>query len=248
MNEQVLVSVHGYAGDEQQVNDLLPVYEHHKAPIVIMSPTDSPIKKVGGHICCHAGLRAYIGPISLDRQHLQLKKLLEFKDVYGNPFQWFLMNDSDSFVACPELPSYLFEFTDILWSNEVDDFRRPGESYNGLPPWPLDYHKGYPLKAFQPPYFCHRNALERMVEVAPNVKPCPICPFIDWYMVQLATDAGIRHERFREAVSCETKTNNGFTIVSSLVEKGALFIHSVKNKRVMSQLMEYHKLFLKKKK
>ncbi len=248
MNHQVLVSVHGYAGDAQQVNDLLPVYEHHKAPVVIVSPTDSPINKVGPHICVTAGKRAYIGELSLERQRLQMEKLLEFKDVYGNPFQWFLMNDSDSFVAAPELPAYLFEFTDILWSNEVDDFRIPGKSYNGLPPWPMDYHKGYPLKAFQPPYFCHRNVLEKMVEVAPSVKACPICPFIDWYMVQLCIDAGMRHERFKEAVSCETKTPNGMSIVSRIVGEGAIFIHSVKTKKAMLQLMEAHKSFLKKKK
>ncbi len=246
MNEGLLVSAHGYEGDAGQIKDLLPLMEHHKAPVVIISPEDSKITNMGPHWCMFAGKRAYVGQDSLDRQHLQLKLLLTLKDPNGEPFKWFLMNDSDSFASCTDLPAYLFEDDNILYSNEVDDFRRPGEVWENLPPWPQDYHKGYPLKAFQPPYFCGRKALEKLVAVGPTVA-CPITPFIDWQMVVLAVDGGVKHARFRNCVSCETRGVIGQKIVSNAVSAGANFIHSVKDRRIAFRLMDDYKRFLAKK-
>lgn len=236
MNESVLIAVHCYAGDRQQVVELLPVMEHHQVPIVIISPVDSQVHGIGPHICRAAGLRAYTGQKSWDRQYLQLKLLLEY------PQKWFLLNDADSFVMTPELPAYLFEDDMTVFSNEVDDFRKPGESWQGLPPWPLDYHKGFPLIAMQPPYFLSRRALEAIVQHSEGLQACPITPFIDWFWVPACYAAGIKHRRFLTGASCETNTANGIAVMSQCVsERGATFIHAVKSGDVMRRLVELYR-------
>ncbi len=214
----------------------MPVYEHHGYPIVIVSPDDSPIVKMGGHICITAGKRAYIGQLSWDRQYLQLKALLQF------PQEWFLLNDSDSFVITPELPDYLFRDDNVVWSNEVDDFRKPGESWQGGPPWSLDYHKGYPLIAMQPPYFLSRKALQKIVNTCEGLEACPTTPFIDWWWVPASYKAGIKQRRYVGCASCETVTPNGLTVMSNCIrDQSATFIHSVKSGHVMNQLLNVYK-------
>ncbi len=242
MNESTLLVGCGYAGDAHQIKVLLPVWQHHNIPIVVMSPIDSPIESMGPHICRTEGLRAYIGQKSLDRQWMQMRAALEFNQADGTPFQWFLLNDSDSFVFTPELPAYLYEDPEIVWSNQVNDFRVPGESWQGLPPWPLDYHAGFPLVAMQPPYFLSRQAMQRMVDIASSIKMCPICPFIDWWMVQATITAKLKHSGFRTGASCETTTANGLAVMSQRVrEYGATFIHSVKTQYALDQLTRVYK-------
>src|SRR6185503_2968878 len=136
MNENILVAVFGYghsqvspdtwdykqSGDEGRIRMLLPYYEHHECPVVIMSPSDAPIKAMGPHICRQAGKRAYTGQTSLDRQRDHLRILLEY------PFKHYLLNDSDSCCFEPEIPHYLYDDCDnVFWSNEVPE-PRPHES------------------------------------------------------------------------------------------------------------------------
>lgn len=241
MKKNVLVSVHGYAGDAHQIRMLLPVFEHHGYPVYIVSPIDSPIEGMGPHLCLFAGERAYIGQKSWTRQHLQMKRLLEFD------FDWFFMNDSDSFCFTPPLPDYLFEDENIIWGNKVDDFRKPGATWtdaNGSITWPDDYHAGHEICALQPPYFLSRKALQKMVEADDeNVKlpACPICPFIDWYMVVCADAAGVEHRRFQNCVSCETETEMGLRLVGDKVREGATFIHAVKRQHAFDTLANIYR-------
>jgi hypothetical protein len=233
-NRKTLVSVHGYAGDSAQVFDLLPVFEHHQCPLVIVSPEDSPISKVGPHICRFAGKRAYVGQDSWDRQWLQLKLLLEYD------FDWYLMNDSDSFVCSAQLPEYLFADQKVVYSNEVTDFRIPGETYEGIT-WSKDYHRGFPLIAMQPPYFMSRHCLEKIVKASFGLQACPITPFIDWWFVVACVAAGVRHLPFTHGASCETVTPNGLAVLSDRVlNTGSVCLHSVKSARVKNELMRLY--------
>lgn len=240
-NRKTLVTVHGYAGDSQQVHELLPMYEHHQCPIVILSPVDSPIEQVGGHIVRFAGERAYIGQKSWDRQWLQLKALLDYPE-----FDWFLLNDSDSFVLPAQLPDYLFDDPEVVYSNQVNDFRIPGETWtdaNGSVTWPLDYHKGFPLIAMQPPYFLSRMGLERIVKTTEGMQACPITPFIDWWFVEASIRAGLKHRPFKDGqgASCETVTELGIAVMTERIkDHGAIFIHSVKSGAVKDQLVRVY--------
>ncbi len=234
MNEGVIVSVHGYAGDAHQARILLPMFEHHQAPIVIISPEDSPIEALGPHICVFAGKRAYIGQDSWDRQLLQMKRLLDF------PADFYFMNDSDSFCLTPELPRYLFDHPDVFFSNQVTDFRVPGQTWtdeHSSTTWSTNYHEGYPLIAMQPPYFCSRPTLEKLVAVGPR-PACPLTPFIDWMMVEYCINAGVQYHPFERGASCETITPNGREQMRQcILDRGATMIHSVKSQEALNDIL-----------
>lgn len=179
MNDDTLIVVHGYAGDADRVLRHMPLYLHHERPVLVLSPEDAPITYLGnlGDIGYRAvGNRAYIGQLSLDRQHEHLKILAR------EPFEWFLANDSDSFCIPAKIPAYLYEDSNIFWSNEV--------------PEPRPHTSPLPKLALQPPYFFHKSVLTKMLEVAPGIVMHPITQYIDHYMLQLAYAAGVRHAAF----------------------------------------------------
>jgi hypothetical protein len=240
----LLVSVHCYQGDMNQMGNLWPAHVQHGAPVVVLSPDDSPVIKLGAW-CRTAGKRCYIGPDSLDRQFLQLKALLDFDA------EWYLANDADSCLLSPGLPDYITKGDkDILWSNKVPD----------------DIHvrpAGYPLPRFalQPPYVFSRYVLERLVSKGQfdirdtknfgqyGTEPGWVqTPYIDWYMMALCCWADVRNKGFQDGASCPTsecpvgsstpgQRHMGFHTMMDLVKnKGIRFIHSVKDRSVFDDL------------
>jgi len=195
MNPSTLIAIFGYGpsnvrptswdykheGDVERIRMLLPYYEHHKCPVVILSPSDAPITELGPHICRQAGKRAYIGQESLDRQRLHLRILLEY------PFEHYLLNDSDSCCFTPEIPKFLYEEPDTFWSNQITE-PRPHESI-------------YPKIACHPPYFLSRETMQKMLSVADRVFADPITPFIDHFMLQLVCESGVQHKSFLDYIT-----------------------------------------------
>lgn len=217
--QKTLVSVHGYAGDAWQIKNNLPLYEHHKQPVVILSPEDSKIERMGPHICRFGGKRQYIGAESLQRQQIQMKMLLEY------PFDWFLLNDSDSFCLSPEIPAYLYRQRGILWSNEVSD---------AMHTRPVGYP--WPQLAFQPPYFCSREALELLVTA--NVEADPKTPFIDWVMMAWAIATKCPHQNYPDGLSCPTSDRHTAGVMADhVLNHGKVMLHSVKTLAVMKHLV-----------
>lgn len=226
MNNGTLVVVCGYAGDAHQIEELLPYYEHHKRPILFLSPEDSRIESVGTHVGQFAGKRCYVGQDSLDRQHLHMKAALDLN------FDWYLFNDSDSICISPEIPPYLYENEDIVWSNQVDDFREKG------------YHDPLPHIAMQPPYFMSRKVLTKYVEHGAQVA-CPTTPFIDWYMVQVAYAAGVEHRSFPHTASFVTTNEEALRHMEDKIRDGASMLHSIKTGDVAKRLWKaYEGAFL----
>lgn len=223
-NPRVLVTVHGYTGDAHQIRMMLPFYEHHKLPIVIFSPEDSPIVNVGPHICRHGGKRAYIGPLSLERQRRHLEMMLEY------PFEYFLAHDSDSVCLSPLLPAYLFAEKNVLWSNEVSDaMHTRAADY----PWPQ--------LAFQPPYFFNRRVAEQLIAAAPRVPVDAKTPFIDWCMMSWSVEGKVNHKNFRDGVSCPTSDRNCAGHMARCVEGGAVMLHSIKKPIALAQMVNARK-------
>lgn len=233
MNANTLVTVHGYAGDAHQVRNALPLYEHHNCSVVIFSPNDSRIEKMGKHICRFEGKRAYIGWDSLERQRLQLHALLDY------PFEWFLLNDSDSVCLSPQIPDYVYTEPEVLWSNEVSDMmhaRAPGY------PWPR--------LALQPPYFMSRRVIKRLLSVADRKNIFDgQTPFIDWVMMAWAVASGCPHNNYRDGASYPTTNSpEGLAVMRRVVStQGKIFVHSIKEKRVLNWLVSDHASFLKQK-
>lgn len=223
-----MMAVFGYAGDAHQIRDQMKVHESLNIPIVIMSPTDAPIKRMGPHICRHAGKRAYVGQDSLDRQSQQMRILLEY------PFDYYLLNDSDSVCLSAQLPRYLFNSSNVLWSNVVSD-----EMHKRMPGYP------WPRLAFQPPYFMSRSVLERFLSVADTVKAEPQTPFIDWWMMAVAVRAGIIYRNFSEGASLPSSDAHTRNVMATLVSHGKYFLHSIKKPDVLAEMLDQRRRFVK---
>jgi hypothetical protein len=242
MNEDTLVVVHAYAGDADLVEAFLPQFLHHGCDVLVLSPSDSPVKIVHeGVECRSAGRRAYFGQDSLDRQRLHMQLLLEY------PHRWLLMNDPDSMCLSPEIPAYLYASGDVVWSNEVRESR--------------PHTSPYPKIAFQPPYFLSRAAIERMLAVPP-IPAHPITPFIDWFMVAMVCEAGLEHRSYpdgrsfpawRHGAIPETKELghnyrhvqtargvDGGRRMAEQVSRGVVMVHSVKHPPVRDALVVAH--------
>lgn len=232
MNSNTLVTVHGYAGDSRQVTNALPFYMHHECPVVILSPTDSPIvgknrKALDRLQFRTGGKRAYIGQPSLDRQIEHLKIMLTF------PQDFFLANDSDSVCIAAKIPEYLYKEPDVLWSNVVSDMMHDRSDDPGYK---------YPRLAFQPPYFMSRSVIEKLLTVASKVKANPRTPFIDWCMMAWAIDAEIPYKNFSDGVSCPTANYGPGQIAmrDGVENRGATMLHSIKTPDVLYMMAGAH--------
>ncbi len=153
----------------------MPWHEAHGLPICILSPEDSPVTFLPS---VRLGKRAYIGQASLDRQLLHLRYLL------AQPYDFYLMHDSDSLCLSAKIPEFIFT-EDTFFSNEVVDPR----------PHPTP---GFPKLAFQPSYAMSRGILEKIVAVAPSVAADLVCPYIDNIVMRWVCAAGIKHQTFND--------------------------------------------------
>lgn len=245
MNEDTVVSVHCYQGDAHMVEEAIAVgaHVHHQRPVLILSPIDSPVIINDPRVeCAQAGLRAYVGPTSLERQLAHMKLLLQ------RPENFFLMHDADSVSLDPVIPHYLYANPDIVWSNLVINDQPEHQPY-----FPSDW----PRVAFQPPYFLSRKTMQAMVDVAgvhPFTSPSPMMPFIDFYMVQLTMCAGLQWQRMRDALSFPISVNKlgptptpdqrsryvqGFRLALNAVKReGANVLHSIKDGDAIKLMIE----------
>lgn len=226
LNPDTLIAVCGYAGDAQQIKNFLPYYLHHQTPVLILSPSDSPItaREVPARpriLYASGGKRAYVGQDSLDRQIEHLKILLT------RPENFFLVHDSDSICLSPELPRYLYAEPSVIWSNIVSD-DMPGR----------DREPGYPFPhlAFQPPYFFTRAVLIKLLGVAEKTKANPLTPFLDWSMMAWSVVAGIPYKTFPDGMSCPTNADNREAVRcmrEGVGIHGKIFLHSIKTREMM---------------
>jgi len=172
---KTLISIHAYAGDQELVKSLMPFHEAHGLPICILSPEDSPVTFLPSVLL---GRRAYIGQDSLDRQLLHLRYLL------AQPYDFYLMHDSDSLCISPKIPDFIFT-EDTFFSNEVVD-PRPHAT------------PGFPKLAYQPSYAMPREVLEKIVAVALSVPVDSVCPYIDNIVMRWVVSAGVKSRSFND--------------------------------------------------
>jgi len=249
MNSNTRVSIHCYQGDAHQIVAARELYLHHGCPVTVISPVDSPVT-IDGFECRQAGQRdgsvtwievdggqrvVTAGPIANQRQLEQMKLLLTY------PEQFFLMNDADSFCLSPEIPRYLYESSQFAWCNFVEDplaVNTPG--YAGYP-------EDFPRRAMQPPYFLSRGVLETMVGVASQVKPNPVMPWIDHFMLQLAYTANIEPRHFQDSVASDVDRypENLEPTLDLIRTWGKVFVHSSKSPTTWRPMIEAYQQFLR---
>jgi len=215
MNDKTLVVVCCYAGDRHQVEMMMPYYRHHGCPVLVLSPDNSRVNlQVRDVTCKYGGWRAYTGQESLNRQIIHMRKMLE------SPYDFFLANDSDSLCLSAEIPPSLYAEPDVVWSNEVLDWRT--------------HPSKYPKIAMQPPYFFSRASAEKMIAAFPKVITDPITPFIDWFMPALCFEANVLHKNFPMGCSFGTGDLNSQNLLEHCVRnEGKVMLHSVKTREAL---------------
>ena len=133
----LLVVVLCYDGDQDQVQRQLPLYQHHGAPVLALSPEDAPAN-IQGVANRSGGLSGWKGA------HVAHKLLLHWKMILEEPQDWFLMHEPDTLCLRPDLPDYIFESEDVFWC--INPQREGG--------------------IHSPPWFCHRKVLKQLVAAA----------------------------------------------------------------------------------
>lgn len=238
MNPNTLIVVCAYSGDLDQVRNNMPVYQHHKCPVVVMSPTDAPVTSEWSSVDVrHVGLKGWIGPQTLIRQKLMMEEMLKFS------FEYFFAHDADSLCLSPEIPKYLYDNPEACWANVVTD-TNPGESL-------------LPKVALQPPYFFSRRVIEKMVSCfdhlptsytsgrTPEGWPLPApnnC--IDHLILQMACGGGVPFLNFHTGASFETNSDHGAEVMAGLVrDYGKTILHSIKKPEVLTRLSKERKTY-----
>jgi hypothetical protein len=194
---------------------------------MILSPEDSPVR-IRGVECKQVGLREYVGQKALDRTIAQMRMLLD------EPFEWYLMNDADSMCVARDIPEYLYEDENILWSNVVEDWRE-------------NPHRNPHKLAFQPPYFAHRKVIKRMLTLE-WVEADPVTPYVDWLMVVLAVETGTPFKSFPDGASFvgwRDGNHKGDDMMEQAALEGKIMLHSIKHQGVVGRVVRAHDKFLR---
>lgn len=230
MNEGTIIAVNGWEGDRPLIEDLMWMHEQHECPIVVLSPNDSRITSMRGHICAWAGEREWAGFKSLRRQIEYYRIMLTF------PWNYCLFHDGDSVCLSPEIPRYLYE-NDVLWSNEISDMmhKRPDSYF-------------LPRIALQPPWFMSRKIMERLLRELDTSMPYnEQTPVIDWMLMAVCDTTGIPHRCFRNGFSLPTHPGAGEhrqRALDLVGKQGAEFAHTVKSFNDLVTFIEARANFL----
>lgn len=242
MNNPLLIAVSAYAGDVTQVENNLPIYQQHGAPVLVLSPVDAPIVVLASNpqgVYYHQeGLAEWAGPKSLERHKAFLRHLLLL------PYDNYFFHDADSICLRSDLPAYLFANPNVHYCNEVADLN-PGAS-------------ALPKIAMQPPYMFSRAVLVRLVEVLDRPAMSYYVPVkeehmpiptncIDHLQLQLVCAAGIEHRSYPDGASFETRSPTGLAAMQDQVANyGKVFIHSVKDAGTLAILQDARRSYLAK--
>lgn len=245
LNPDTRVSVHCYEGDAWRVKAALHIYLAHQCPLTILSPVDSRAIIEGPNITCRfAGTRngtvipSGRGPLSVgrgtwERQRDQMAELLKFPETH------FFMNDADSLCLSPKLPNYLYDEPNIVWSNLV---------YDEIPQQQRGYPRNFPRIALQPPYFLSRRSITAMLDVSETTMAHfnPVMPFIDFYMIRAAYDAGLVWKAFPDGRSSAVSTRRTLFehLQVAVRHQGVIFVHDMKSPIFWDPLLKAHKQFL----
>jgi hypothetical protein len=217
MNEDTLVVVHCYQGDQHQVQMLLPNFTHHGCPVLLLSPEDSPVSMVHPQVeYASAGLRGWKGPQTVHRQ------VAHWKLALARPQSWFFLNDSDSLCLTPDLPGYLYSDSSKLWCNVLCH---------------EDVHLETDQPNLNPPYFMHRRVLEQFVakadEVSDNIpqdaflEPHDWGQAIDGFYTMMANELQIPYGDFPDGI---TTWPRGIMGMVDGARYGARILHGVKTR------------------
>jgi hypothetical protein len=193
----------------------LPLWLQHGHRVVVSMPRDS-FTQIAGVECVAHGGEGYTGPRSLDRW----KEILDW--LWDQPYEFYLMHESDSICLSREIPEYLYSQYDVFHSNELPD--------NGVPPTQQVYCMA--------PWFFSRGVLNRLRAAAKSAAYRP--PYHgDRWVGQLVEEEGIPHRLFSPGIACGTilPESSDLEQVLAAVRSGARMIHGIKDPGVLGKIL-----------
>ena len=147
----VLVVVHAYAGDLQQVLNQMDSYLAGGRPVLVLSPADAPAEVNHPRVTNqNAGKAGWKGKHTVERQ------LEHWQMALDKEHDWYLLHDSDSVCLSPDLPDYIFEDPERFWCNVINT-DKTGQIVMAAP--------GSAGANYQPPYFISWETLSLAVSV-----------------------------------------------------------------------------------
>src|SRR5512138_3800464 len=176
----LLIPVQGMGRYNEMANMNRKFWYHHWAPIVTLSPTDEPMQ-VPGIVNVSLGREGHTGRASIERWRLMLEWCAE------QPFDYFLMHETDSICLTNELPDYLFDNPDTLFSNEMPENAQP------------------PIQGFYclAPWFFSRKLIKEIVHYIPKLIFTGPANGDRW-LGQILEQGGFKHAPFRNGIGCGT--------------------------------------------
>jgi len=233
LNPDTLIVVHCYSDDLVRVQNFLPVFTHHERPILLLSPEDAPVTlEHTGIAYASAGGKGWKGPQTIHRQVAHWRLALEY-EPYAH---WFLLNDSDSMCLDPQLPDYLYADPNMVWANVLCHENEHQE----------DDHPN-----LNPPYFMSRHVLQQLLDKAEEIRedipqdaflePHDWGQAIDGFYTHLVSD--LLHIPFETYPDGATTWPRGRQEVLDLTQKGAIFIHGIKDSQDLGLCLMHHKLW-----
>jgi len=227
MKHDVLVVVHCYAGDASQVEAFLPEYLHHGSSVLVLSPTDSPVRIYHPDVTCGVG-----GLVGWKGTHTVQRQVIHWTGAAKYPHDWYLLHDSDSVCLSRDLPEYLFEDPEVFWANVIGVDR-------SLVGTPADVGVN-----FQPPYFFSRSTLHQLIQQAEVLEIPPGSAIVEPHDWNNAID-GFYVQLVRNLLRLPYKTYpDGATTwppdtqdLARDVASGARFLHGVKDRETLDHLL-----------
>ena len=231
MNEDTLVAVCAYTGDQHQVINALGMYLHHDTRVVLFSPEDAPAHVIyPGIERKFVGKACYIGADSWTRQKTHLEILLQY------PHKFFFLCDSDSFCLSAKFPEELYRLSkNTIWSNEITE--------------PRPHASKYPKLAFQPSYWISREVMERMVSNWDKVAYEILTPYIDFVMNAASAEAGLLHRPFTALEHTPlteepcTASDPWEVLEYRIKYMGATMMHPIKTPEQLNRCVEARKFY-----
>lgn len=240
MPGHTLVSVHCYSGDRNQVEDQLPYHKRLGHNVVVLSPEDAPVELPGVE-CRTGGQAEWCGWKSIRRQFNHMRQLASM------PYNWYLMNDSDSLCIQRSVPEYLYGDDGLFWSNTEYNLTTDHSDLSKQYRYPRGYH--FPHVGFTPPFFMSKAVLNKLLEAEAQFPwdSDPILPAIAWQMMVLAVVAGVPYRTYPTAPGFRSSFaayrhsdmhSNGFPVdgAAQMVEsvrRGTVMLHSIKHRKVL---------------
>lgn len=233
MNSNTLITIFAHAGTEPIVRRHFPLWERHGCDLLILSPTDAPIRqefRCARLSYLNSGQSQYAGPVAIAR----FKTAFNWLSV--SSYDRFLVLEYDAFCLSPEIPNVgcndplpraAQASGSAFWGNRMAT-NNPWWSRAFKTPW-----------LFYAPWLFSKTTLQRLCEAFEQMPNSIEGGCFDRYLDKALSIAGLTSadwdqrgfamEKITEPAGCDAMTR--------AIKYGATMIHGVKTESVLKSAL-----------